>query len=385
MSQKPSPEKREEKGGQAAHLMTLRVWNGINFPSIARALRRHRFAVSPSRIPMATFMTALGLVNSALASTQRLFWSRKVAETPLVDDPVFIIGHWRSGTTLLHEYIIRDQQFTYPDSYACFAPTHFLLTRKILRPTLSFLLPKKRPMDNMAVGFDRPQEDEFALCNMGVPSPYLHIMFPNLPPADSEYLTLRSLSDDQRRQWLDALDRFLRCLTVISPRRVVVKSPPHTCRIRTLLERYPRAKFLHLHRDPYVLFPSTRNLWMQMSRDHGFQVPTGEGLEEYIFETFETMYGAFESDRALLAEDQIVDVAYEDLVRSPMEVLGDAYRRLGLSGFERAKERFATFAESQRDYRKNRYAVSPQIREAIARRWRGYFERYGYALASSEE
>ena len=37
-------------------------------------------------------------------------------------------------------------------------------------------------MDNMAAGWDHPQEDEFALCNMGVPSPYLTIIFPNRPP-----------------------------------------------------------------------------------------------------------------------------------------------------------------------------------------------------------
>ena len=89
-----------------------------------------------------------------------------------------MIGHWRSGTTLLHELLVRDPRHTYPDTYACFAPNHFLVSGWWMKPCLKVLLPSQRPIDNMPAGWDHPQEDEFALCNMGVPSPYLTIIFP---------------------------------------------------------------------------------------------------------------------------------------------------------------------------------------------------------------
>ena len=102
-------------------------------------------------------------------------------------------------------------------------------------------------------------------------------------------------------RWKRALLWFLKCVTLQNPKRIVLKSPPHTCRIRTLLEMFPKAKFVHIVRDPYVIFPSTVNLWKRLYRDQGLQVPTYEGLDEHVFTTFTRMYETFERDRGLMA------------------------------------------------------------------------------------
>lgn len=102
--------------------------------------------------------------------------------TQLKQPPVFIIGHWRTGTTLLHELLILDPRHNFPNTYQCLEPNHFLLTEKFFKSYFNFLLPTRRPMDNMEAGWDKPQEDEFALCMMGQPSPYLDVAFPNNPP-----------------------------------------------------------------------------------------------------------------------------------------------------------------------------------------------------------
>ena len=112
-------------------------------------------------------------------------------------------------------------------------------------------------MDNMEAGWDRPQEDEFALCNMGSPSPYLTIAFPNRPPQDQEYFDLEGLSPQARERWKRRLVWFLKCVTVRRRKRIVLKSPPHTFRVKTLLELFPNARFVHIIRDPHVIFPST--------------------------------------------------------------------------------------------------------------------------------
>ena len=56
-------------------------------------------------------------------------------------------------------------------------------------------------MDNMLAGWDRPQEDEFALCMLGQPSPYLTIAFPNQAPKCPEYLDLQKLSPKALASW----------------------------------------------------------------------------------------------------------------------------------------------------------------------------------------
>jgi hypothetical protein len=91
---------------------------------------------------------------------------------------IFIIGHWRTGTTLLHELLTLDEGFTAPSTIECFAPALCLALGWLLR-RLKFFLPANRPMDNMLLGWDQPQEDEFALMNLGLGSPYEAMIFPN--------------------------------------------------------------------------------------------------------------------------------------------------------------------------------------------------------------
>jgi hypothetical protein len=276
--------------------------------------------------------------------------------------------------------MIRDARFTFADTYACFVPEHFVMSRFTLRPIAALVMPKKRPIDNMEAGFDRPQEDEFALAAMGLPSPYRNIIFSNNGlNIDSEYLTLRNVSAEERKTWLDGLDTFLKTLTFQSPdKRIVLKSPPHTGRIKTLLERYPNAKFIHIHRNPYSIFPSTYNLWMRLSRDEGAQRPSGKGMEEYIFANLTTMYDAFAEDVQQLPANQFCDIAYKELTSAPVETLEKIYRTLELGGFDEVRSVFQQYAESQREYKKNKFSMDPVLKAQIAARWKSYFERYGY-------
>lgn len=233
-------------------------------------------------------------------------------------------------------------------------------------------------MDNMAAGWDRPQEDEFALCNMGVRSPYLTAVFPNHPPQDPEYLDLEGLSSTALNRWKSKLYWFLQCLTLRKSKRVVVKSPPHTCRIKVLLALFPKAKFVHIVRDPYVIFPSTINLWKRLYVDQGLQTPTYDGLEEYVFHTFERMYGAFERDRHLLGPGQFCEIHYEALVADPVQQMQRIYEELELGDFDTIRPELQKYMVGQKDYKTNRYQLSPENRDEITRRWGKYLTQYGY-------
>ncbi|MGW8257800.1 MAG: sulfotransferase family protein, partial [Thermoguttaceae bacterium] len=273
--------KAEQPSGYKDRPWIPRFWDGMCLSAWLRLLARNRFAIAPHRIGMAIIVVITGVVNFFLWIFQAIFFGHQIARTKLKADPLFVIGHWRSGTTLLHELLVLDSRHTFPDTYACFAPNHFLVSSWFFKPMLKFLLPSRRPMDNMAAGWDRPQEDEFALCNMGAPSPYLTAVFPNRPPQDQEYLDFQGLDTKGLHRWKSKLLWFLQCLTFRNPKRIVLKSPPHTCRIKTLLELFPKAKFVHIVRDPYVIFLSTINLWKRLYRDQGLQSPKYKGLEEY--------------------------------------------------------------------------------------------------------
>jgi hypothetical protein len=359
-----------------------RIWEGCDFFGWLRLLARNRFAVHWSCLYIALIVTVVSFFHLLLRLVQEAWLGRKIARTPIRYAPLFIIGHWRTGTTFLHELLILDERHTYPNTYECLEPNHFLLTERFITRWLYFLMPSRRPMDNMAAGWDRPQEDEFALCMMGVPSPYLTIAFPNRPPQYPEYLDLEGLSPRALAVWQRSFVRLLQRLTYKDPRRLILKSPPHTCRIKALLQLFPDARFVHIVRDPYVVFPSTVNLWKSLYQLHGLQRPTFAGLDEYVFASFNRLYAGLEEGRKLVEPSHFYELRYEDLTRDPIGQLQALYEHLGLGGFEELRPRLEGYVASLAGYETNRYQLAPARREEITRRWGEVIRRYGYGLAS---
>ncbi len=360
-----------------------RMWQGSNFFAWLRLLARNRFAVGWRYLYIAAIVTVVSFCHMIVSWIEWAWYGRRVRRTPIREAPLFIIGHWRTGTTLLHELLILDPRHTYPNTYQALEPNHFLLTEALISRWMWFLMPSRRPMDNMNMGFDRPQEDEFALCMLGVPSSYLTIAFPNRPHAYPEYLDLQGLTPRQLSSWKKAFYGYLQRLTFKTPKRLVLKSPPHTCRIGVLLELFPDARFVHIVRDPYVVFPSTVNLWKSLYRAHGLQKPTFEGLEEHVFETYLRIHEGMERGRPLIAPDRLFELRYEELIKDPVGRMRELYETLKLGGFEEVRPRLEEYLASQAGYETNRYELTPERRAEIARRWSAAIQRYGYADSTS--
>src|SRR5262245_4144900 len=101
------------------------LWAGCSVSSWVRLLAAGRFAVHRSRWHVAALASAASVFNSALGLAQRAVYGRRISATPIVHAPVFILGHWRAGTTLLHELLGSDPRHACPTTYECFAPHHF--------------------------------------------------------------------------------------------------------------------------------------------------------------------------------------------------------------------------------------------------------------------
>jgi hypothetical protein len=354
------------------------MWEGCHFIAWAKLLMRNRFAVGFSYWWIAIIITFVSFSHTILSVLQKCWYGPQIRHTKIKHAPIFIIGHWRTGTTLLHEYLILDERHNYPNTYECLEPNHFLLTESFFTRFVSFMTPTHRPMDNMKAGWTRPQEDEFALCMLGLPSPYLTIAFPNHPPQYPEYFDLEALSPRAIASWKRTFYRFLQVLTFKDPRRLVLKSPPHSCRIKTLLELFPEARFVHIVRDPYVVFPSTVNLWKSLYRKHGLQTPTFAGLEEYVYRTFLRLYGKLQEGIPLIPPNQFHEIRYDDLVLDPIEEMEKLYDHLGLGGFDEYVPRLKEYLADNANYEPNRYQLTIQEKVEIARRWGAIIRRYGY-------
>jgi len=242
-----------------------RFWAGMRISDYVGMLARNRFRIHPSRVPMMFLVGGCAVVSSGLTLGQRLLMNRKIVSTELTEPPVFVIGHWRSGTTLLHELLCLDEQFAWPSTFECFVPTHHLLSGPLLKPLVRALMPGKRPMDSMPAGADFPQEDEFALVGMGAPTPYYHMAFCNESPRFLEMLNLSTATSRDIEELRASLTWFYKSITYKRNKRLVLKSPTHTGRIGHLARWFPDAKFIHITRHPHKIFPSTIHTWKSLA------------------------------------------------------------------------------------------------------------------------
>ena len=361
-----------------------RIWAGYSAGAWFSLLRRYRFAVGPQHLHTAIVDSVASLFNSSLSAIERIVYRKAIAAARVSPEPFFIIGHWRSGTTLLHELLCLDPRHIGPTVYECCAPHHFLLTQTIFPRLLWFLLPDRRLVDRMEIDWTSAFEDEFALCLMGGRSPYETIAFPNSAPATVDMLDPDSLTAAESKHWRALIVRFLTKLAVAHPdRRLVLKSPPHSCRIRVLLELFPDARFVHIVRNPYDVFPSTKHLWRTLRRTQGLQNPQSDVSDSDVLTTFLHVHACVERDKALVPEGQWYELRYEDLLENPAAEMRAMYAHFDLGAFERIAPAVETYFSSRKEYVTNRYHVSESQREIIRRQWSGVLHRYGYDHANS--
>lgn len=370
-----SPMKVHREGG-----WLLYFWHGMGVLTWAKLLARGRFDITLNCIPNILTVTIWSPVNSLLYILSELIYGRKADRHVIDPAPVFVLGHWRSGTTFLHDLLACDPAHGYPTTYQCFFPNHFLLTGGAVRKWFNVFLPKRRPMDNVPVGVDRPQEDEFAFANLGMGTHYVTLAWPRHGPQDMVYLDLANLDVEQKRDWETGFQWFIRRLSFMQKKRLVLKSPAHTARIKTLIKLFPDAKFVHISRDPRAIIPSTVKLWKSLDSVQGLHNPAHDDpwMEGFVFDVFETVFRRYEEDKALIPEGALVEVRYEDLAKSPKKVLRTVYENLELGDFSHAEAGIDGYLTSQGEYVSNVFELPEQLRAKIDKHCGGYMKRFGY-------
>ncbi len=360
-----------------------RFWNGLRAGDYLRRLGKHRFRIHPIRFVMTGLIFCCTVINTVLASLQHLIYARKIAETKLVKPPIFVVGHWRSGTTYLHEILCQDKRLAFSSTYDCFVPHHFLVSRWCLGPLMRWLVPPQRPMDNMKAGAGFPQEDEFALCSLNAPTPYWRIAFCNDPPPYVDLLNFDKSDPKVVEEVRQTFTKFYKTLTLRDQKQLILKSPPHTGRIETLAKWYPGAKFIHISRHPHQVIPSTVRLWKSLDYVQSFQIPkySEEELLDYVFECFDVMYEGYCRAAESMDPNQLIEVKYEDLVSQPLSVVESIYSQLELNDFEECRTAVTELLAGRRDYQANTKEIDTELRDLIDNHCSQYMDRFGYRVS----
>lgn len=362
---------------------------GIAYPEWRELLREVKSLaggqdeIDPAKKNLTRRVTIMSLWTAWRARGENRMFGEAVSKTE-VQDPVFILGHWRSGTTLLHNMMALDEQFAYPRIYQVSNPHRFLRMpiEKIVERQQQAAKAHKRPMDNVEFDLMSAAEDEFATCPMSIRSHMISWSFPRQEPFYDHFLTFRDASREDYERWRKAFLWFLKKVTYkYNCCRPLLKSPQHTARVRQLLEQFPNARFIHIRRDPYVVFRSTQRLYETGILPSAFQAPpASETTVNGILQRYREMYDAFFEERSLIPPGHYTEIAFEDLEQDMLGNVARIYDAVGLDGYAQVEPKLKAFVESQKDYKKNKH---PQLEEGLRKRiytsWQRAFEEFGYA------
>ena len=317
---------------------------------------------------------ALGAGGLAVANSvgKRLRQFSDRALGPLRDDVevVFIIGHWRSGTTFLHHLLAESGRWeTLPTSMAIFPELH---GTPLLMPVLNRLgigQPYRRLIDNVMLSPDSPMELEFAVLNLTGQSEYLSVTFPHARGRFLRYLRAHphDSTPDETARWqkavVDTTTRLAR-----GGRPVLHKNPPSTSTIAELKQLFPRSKFVFLHRDPVGVFKSTLKTWTTLTEAGTLQWGGLEGLPEYLLDRYERLHRAYLDQRGSLAPNELVELSFEELLAEPMDAVRQIAAALELNPIEEAP--LQRYLDGTRRYQRGAFdELDPSIRAVVEQRW----------------
>lgn len=370
-SAKPSTGKKRTSQG------FFTMWHGLTWP-VWRAMLAQSPPLSTSYLPRRATIQAIALSNSFWATMERAVYGNRIRQTQIEHPPIFVLGHWRSGTTLLHNLLTLDKNLTFPNLYHTIFPQHFLLTEKVMSTLSGPLLPKTRPMDNVPTGWKMPQEDEIALAVTTLVSPYMMLVYQGMPQKYWRFFDLTECSPEEVASWKESFLTLAKKLTILQNKPIVFKSPSHTFRVPLFLEMFPNAKFVYIYRDPYAVMNSSIHLRKTMFTENAISEPNFVGLEDDTLACYEKCIRRYETTKSLIPPENLYEIRFEDLEQDPLGHMQSIYQGLKLPGWSQMATEIEAILPELQQYKKNEFRMDPVLQRKYYDRMKFAFDLYGY-------
>lgn len=331
----------------------------------------------------------INLINWPFRTYEKLFINKKYSRAEIEKDPIFIIGHWRSGTTHLHNILCQDPQMAYITTYqSVFPDTLFNKAGRLLFEGFArILIPGTRKGDNVVLGTRLPQEEEFALGDKTPVSFYYFWMFPrSLNKFYEQFVRFTGLDAAVIDSWKkDYRLLIAKALKNTGGDRFLSKNPSNTARIKVLLEMFPNARFIHIHRNPVEVYLSTRNFFDKMLPHLQLQSIEALVLKDDIFELYKNLMKDYLMQRDLIPKGQLAEVPFETLESDPKVCIRNIYKDLHLSGHDISQPYFEAYLNKMQSYQKNKHHMTEALMEKIQNEWGFAMKEWGYGIPNHIE
>jgi hypothetical protein len=352
---------------------------GSTFFNFIRVLRYEK--VRPRFYFKIVVTTIVVLVATPFHWWEEFIFRKKLARVKFEKPPVFIIGHWRSGTTLLHNLLCRDPSAAYLSTYQSVFPNN-LASKWLFKTFMKKNMPSRRPSDNVELNINYPQEDEFAFSNCQHNAYYNFFYFPSRYEQFYERSVLhKGLSEVEIQEWYASYDKLLKKALIDSGgKQLFVKNPVNTARIDKILRLYPDARFLYIYRNPVTVFYSTKRFFEKLFPTLWLNPVPDPFIDRIIFDIYARMMQRYQEQKSLVPKGNLMELRFEDFEKNPVPELQKIYSGLLKEDFEAVKPRFTSYFKSLEGYTKNRYRISVSRLQSIEREWGRYMKLYGYGI-----
>lgn len=351
--------------------------SGANIGTLATVTGRSGL---PGKTGEGAMIALAALGRWPFSTAEKLLMESRLPDIDAMPPPVFILGHWRSGTTHLYNIMCQSGAWGFVPPVATGLPWDLFGLAKAFNPLLERALPEHRYIDNIPVKPDSPQEDEIAIANMSEASFYHGIYFPRAFAENvNRGLFFDGCSTAEIRNWRRQFTYFLRKLYLHQGEKpLLIKNPVYTGRLAMLREMFPSAKFIHIHRNPYDVFVSMRNFYTKLLKQFALQGYDHVDIDETVLAVYDRMMRAYEADAAQVPAEQLVELRYDELDADPMASVEACYAGLGLPGFEAGKAQFERYLASVASFEKNRFEYSDEAAAKVEARLGYFIEKWGY-------
>lgn len=334
---------------------------------------------------------ALSAACAPLRLAEAFAYSRKVDAAVIAEAPLFVLGLARTGTTELHTLLAQDPALGCVDNFQALVPTFSLVGRGWLRRLMERGVgEQKRPMDNMTVSLATPQEEDIALANSSPRSAVHQLTFPKLGPelrakyalmgwAPPGEVSPGPLSEREASRWQHEYLRIVRKANIHAEgRRLVLKSPANLGRVDHLLRLFPNAKFVHIVRNPYVVYASLRHMVRVLLPLYQMDDCDLDRQMDLLADYSANICQKYQEDRSRIPAGNLAELRFEDLERNPLGELERLYSELDLPGWTEAAPAVRDYVGTLTQYRKNTYDYDQATLDRVREQWGFAVEGWGY-------
>ena len=339
-----------------------------------------RYKVDPHYYPRCLIAGVVSFVSEPFRWLELMLFANKLSRTPVPKSPVFILGHWRSGTTLLHNAMAQDKQFAFINTFQSVFVNQFFASRWLFKPIMRLLMPEKRPADNVLLAPELPQEEGIALSNMDSFGFYNFFYFPrDWKDFYTRYISGETSKPESLKSYKRQYKKLIaQSLLEYNRTAFISKFPPNTGALKHILDMFPEAKFIYIYRNPVSVFLSTVNFFKATHEALMLQSFSQKEFEEMVFELYDWIIRDYENQKALIPSHNLVEIRYEDFEMNPMEGLRSIYDSLGLKGYEESIPAFTSYLDAQKRFEKGAYSLNVDEIERISTRLGFAMNLYGY-------